>query len=391
MAGRRRQDRRARPPWWSGRADHQDQVLRLARHGARTMVQPAPAARPLAGQPASGVQLLAEVHSRAQPGRGAARIWLPRREGSARDLRTPDLCQGHQAVSDRPEFRRASAADSLPGRVGLGLCTGPGRALPVAGRVRVVRGVGNTVLGIDIMRIALVSREFPPGSRSGGIGTYTEKTARALSRLGQEVHVFTEGDPNTQGSPARPVRMHFLPEIQARPDEQRVMRRSLAVARALWTSGPFDVVQASEWDAEAVAYALRPRSVLVTRLATPAYVVNRLNGMSRRARVRTAVVGRLERLQARLSDQVISPSRALADIVTRDLRLNPPSVKVVPTGIEIPTAGAASPPRGLAGKLYLLYFGRLVRRMGLKALIDTLPAVLERDRDITAAFAGPDL
>ncbi len=241
------------------------------------------------------------------------------------------------------------------------------------------------------MRIALVSREFPPGSRSGGIGTYTEKTARALSRLGQEVHVFTEGDPNTQGSPESPVRMHFLPEIQARPDEQRVMRRSLAVARALWTSGPFDVVQASEWDAEAVAYALRPRSVLVTRLATPAYVVNRLNGMSRRARVRTAVVGRLERLQARLSDQVISPSRALADIVTRDWRLNPARVKVVPTGIEIPTAGAASPPRGLAGKRYVLYFGRLERRKGVKAWIDALPAVLERDRDITAVFAGQDL
>src|SRR5258708_28370572 len=113
--------------------------------------------------------------------------------------------------------------------------------------------------------------------------------------------------------------------------------------------------------------------------------------MGGRAGVRTAGVGRLERRQARLSDEVIPPSRALADIVTRDWRLNPARVKVVPPGIEIPTAGAASPPRGLAGKRYVLYFGRLERRKGVKAWIDALPAVLERDRDITAVFAGQDL
>ena len=241
------------------------------------------------------------------------------------------------------------------------------------------------------MRIALVSREFPPGSRSGGIGTYTEKTARALSRLGQEVHVFTEGDAGAQSSMESPVRLHFLPEVKARPDEHRVMRRSLAVARALWAAGPFDVVQACEWDAEAVAYALRPKSVLVTRLATPAYVVNRLNGMSMRARLRTAVVGRFERLQARLSNQVISPSRALADLVGRDWRLDPARVKVIPTGIEIPIAAPADPPRGMAGKRYVLYFGRLERRKGVKTWIDALPAVLDRDQDLTAVFAGQDL
>lgn len=242
------------------------------------------------------------------------------------------------------------------------------------------------------MRIALVSREFPPATRSGGIGTYTEKAARALTRLGQEVHVFTEGDPLAPITVDGAAHLHVIPEIHARPDERRVVRRAFAVARALRRAGPFDVVQACEYDAEAVAYGLHRNGVLVTRLATPAYVVNQLNGMSTRARIRTAIVGRLERLQTRLSDRVISPSAALAEIVTRDWRLDPARVAVVPTGIEIPSASNAGvPPANVAGLRYLLYFGRLERRKGVKTLIDALPQVFERNPDVWAVFAGQDL
>ena len=44
------------------------------------------------------------------------------------------------------------------------------------------------------MRIALISYEYPPETGFGGIGTYTHCHARALSRLGHEVHVFAGAD-----------------------------------------------------------------------------------------------------------------------------------------------------------------------------------------------------
>ena len=40
------------------------------------------------------------------------------------------------------------------------------------------------------MRIALLSFEYPPETGFGGIGTYTWHQARALAKLGHEVHVL---------------------------------------------------------------------------------------------------------------------------------------------------------------------------------------------------------
>lgn len=241
------------------------------------------------------------------------------------------------------------------------------------------------------MRIALVSREYPPGRMSGGIGTYTQKTARALALLGQEVHVFTEGNPEAPGSGAFEPTVHRLPEIYVRPDEHRAVRRAWAVARALRRTGPFDLVQACEFDAEAIFFALDSNSPLVTRLATPTYVVSRLNGGHARQRLRTATLGPLERLQTKLSARIISPSRVLADLVTRDWHLEPRRVSVVPTGIEIPTMPSAPPPHGMAGRKYALYFGRLEMRKGTRTWIDALPAVLAEHNDLWAVFAGRDL
>ena len=42
------------------------------------------------------------------------------------------------------------------------------------------------------MIICLVSREYPSDDHAGGIGTYTEKTARTLAGMGHTVTVITE-------------------------------------------------------------------------------------------------------------------------------------------------------------------------------------------------------
>ena len=40
------------------------------------------------------------------------------------------------------------------------------------------------------MKIALMSFEYPPETGFGGIGTYTWYQARAMVKLGHEVHVL---------------------------------------------------------------------------------------------------------------------------------------------------------------------------------------------------------
>jgi glycosyltransferase involved in cell wall biosynthesis len=132
---------------------------------------------------------------------------------------------------------------------------------------------------------------------------------------------------------------------------------------------------------------------LVTRLATPHFLVEQLNGMRWHRRARTAVSRALERLQIMRSAMVISPSSALADIVAQRWGLDRSAIRVVPTGIDCSTitesATGAMPPL-LAGRRYVLYFGRLEIRKGVDVWIDALPQVMRSVGDVTAVFIGDD-
>jgi 1,4-alpha-glucan branching enzyme len=106
------------------------------------------------------------------------------------------------------------------------------------------------------VRIAIVSRELPP--HGGGIGSWSSKAARGLARLGNEVHLFTESHAGeSDEETVAGVHIHRLqPARHVRPHS---MAWSWAAAQALAAGGTFDVVQACEWDAEALVYSLRTR------------------------------------------------------------------------------------------------------------------------------------
>jgi len=169
-----------------------------------------------------------------------------------------------------------------------------------------------------------------------------------------------------------------------------VLARSLAVARALRRLGPFDIVQACEWGGEAAVYSLHPRAPLVTRLATPHFIVERLNGTGRAQRRRQFAGRMLERLQTRRSSAVISPTGVLADEVAKRWRVDRSAITVIPTGVGPLRVGAAALPDDLAIRTYVLYFGRLEQRKGLEAWIDALPVVLAAHPDMLAVFVGED-
>ncbi len=243
----------------------------------------------------------------------------------------------------------------------------------------------------------MVSRELPP--HGGGIGSYTEKTARALAVRGHEVHVISE---TWEGAPSvetvEGVTVHRLARPRLRPS---VIGRAFVVARALRGLGRLDVVQACEWGGEASLFAIRPTAPLVTRLATPHYVVEAVNGLSRRQRLHTVASRALERVQARRSAGLVSPSAALAREVSRAWRIPSERIAVVPTGIIPPNVDNPIPPAldaalragSTASALpeYVLYFGRLETRKGVDVWIDALPQVLSAHPDVHAVFVGEDM
>jgi glycosyltransferase involved in cell wall biosynthesis len=154
-----------------------------------------------------------------------------------------------------------------------------------------------------------------------------------------------------------------------------------------------EVVQVCEFGAEGFWYSLGEHraTTLVTRLATPSVVVAELSPHTGEHRIRTEYMDWVERTQTRRSDAVISPSAALAAVVSERWRIPARNISVIRTGVDFAArhaSSAAELPAELHGRDYLLYFGRLEERKGVHVLAEALPEVLERHPDLHVVFAG---
>ena len=236
------------------------------------------------------------------------------------------------------------------------------------------------------VRLVLISREYPPAERMGGIGTHTATTARALARRGHDVCVISRGDETTyeeEGVLVHRLRDRWLPQPAA--ERLWARRRTAAVARRF---SP-EVVQAAEWEAEAWWLARFAAVPLVTRLATPTYLLDELNHGA--PRPETALVRRLEREQARRSAAVYAPTRAIADRVGADWGLA--DVELIPNPVDVDDVlrlGTGSDPGLSLPARFLAFFGRLERRKGIETLAQALRHALARHPDVHAVLIGRD-
>jgi glycogen(starch) synthase len=237
------------------------------------------------------------------------------------------------------------------------------------------------------VRIVLVSREYPPADFMGGIGTYTATIARALVRRGHDVSVVSRGDGAEyvdEGVHVIRLDHRWLPH----PIAERLLANRGIAARARRIRP--DVVQAAEWEAEAWWLARFGAIPVVTRLATPTYMLDRLNYGGERPE--TWFVRRLEREQTLHSAAVLAPTRAIAERVSVDWQLGDGSLDVIPNPVDVEEvtrlAAAAEPPD--VPERMLVFFGRMERRKGIEVLARALPRVLRRDSELHAVFIGRD-
>ncbi len=127
------------------------------------------------------------------------------------------------------------------------------------------------------MRIAYVTRQLPPVG-VGGIGTYVLVVARAMAAAGHDVTVISAGPGATRNTVwDGVVRIERFPEIgpdwvwhrAARVSDllARRVRGAMSALRALRSLGEdFDVVEAPEWNAEALLLRFARRGVVVVHL-----------------------------------------------------------------------------------------------------------------------------
>lgn len=245
------------------------------------------------------------------------------------------------------------------------------------------------------MRVLLVSREYPPETGGGGIGSYAELMARALVAQGHEVHVLScvEGQADEDVTRAG-VHLHrrgvsrFLPKIRRRlpGTAARIEGAHARYLGARRLGAEFDVVEAPDWMAEGLAFALRRTRPLVVHLHTPLTLVARHNPgsfqWSRDARFAAA----LERLAVQRAHVLTSPSHLLARDLASEHWFEEGDVRVIRYPVDIdmwgPLASAGSAgPRVLA-------VGRLEARKAPESLVRAASLLATDVPDLEVVFVG---
>ena len=240
-----------------------------------------------------------------------------------------------------------------------------------------------------------MSREYPPETGGGGIGSYVQTVARALVRRGHEVHVLScvDGQPVDDREDSG-VHVHrrgaprVLPKVRRRlPWTALRVEGALARYREARRLGvEFDVVEAPDWFAEGLVFSLLKPRPLVAHLHTPFGLVGRNDPGSSRPSRDGKLADRVECFAVRHADVVTSPSRLLARDLAREGWLGNHEPRIVRYPIDVePWTGLegaeASPPRVLA-------VGRLEGRKAPEVLVRAAAMLANDVAGLEVVFVG---
>jgi glycogen(starch) synthase len=245
------------------------------------------------------------------------------------------------------------------------------------------------------LRILFVSREYPPETGGGGIGSYVEAMAHVLAARGHEIHVLScvhgqADDDRMHGA----VHLHrrgssrFLPKVR-----KRLPSTALRIEGALSSylasrqlDVEFDVVEAPDWMAEGLVFALRRSSPLVVHLHTPLILVGRHNPRSFQWSRDGRLAASLERLPVRRSDLVTSPSNLLARDLAAEGWLDGREPRIVRYPIDAAMWGSLPAPSSAPPRV--LVVGRLEARKGPEVVVRAAALLSSAVPDLEVVFVG---
>lgn len=269
-------------------------------------------------------------------------------------------------------------------------------------------------IGRDLPRlhVCIVTREFPPYSGAGGIGTLYQHLVSELLLLGHHVTVIMPG------TPAHAVRRGRLQLRFARADPGATAAgersqfdlnlawglSALAEAAAVHAEQPVDVFDSALWNAEALALSLLPRRPpLVVRLVTPVATVAAHNAWPIHPD-ELAMLKEAERSLIAQADAVVALSHSITETLSQVHDLVPDR-----RWHRIPCGVAGWPafdfrvgytaldevdgqPFGVpAGARYVLFVGRLERRKGIDLLLEAARRFLAGHPEVWLVLAGRDI
>jgi glycosyltransferase involved in cell wall biosynthesis len=250
------------------------------------------------------------------------------------------------------------------------------------------------------VNFCLISQEYPPETNWGGIATYTQTLARQLVKMGQRVHVVTLAEGEEYTADDLGVTVHRVSRTPQVPYAQAELnspnhgvlnfsQRVYEKVKEIYQKEPIDVIEAPETCAQALlTFKRMDEPVKITRLHTPFFWVRHLNNMPETPE--HIVRDQLEKLQIDFSSAVTSPTGAMAEVVRNQWGTE--NIEVIPNFFNLKTyvPDVSVYEQHLKELDYVLFFGRLEYRKGVRLLAQALPEIFSKHKKIAMAFIGSD-
>ena len=245
-----------------------------------------------------------------------------------------------------------------------------------------------------MMRICLISYEYPPRTGIGGIGTYVYQLSKALERKKIETEVIC-ADPSDNMTIAE---SNYLTITKIRCATREQFRKlTPAAAAKRYAEKPFDVIECAEFGAEGLYIKEKlPDIPLVIKLHTPHFLIKELNDhyydnlwwrkWKKKAGFGYSIKNDPEYKALLQADHVTSPSLSLMNIIQERWKIPAEKITHIPNPY-FPSAELLNIPAGAASKT-VLYIGRLETRKGVYNLAKAIPEVVKKIPDVRFVFLG---
>ncbi|MCE7948233.1 MAG: glycosyltransferase family 1 protein [Chloroflexi bacterium CFX4] len=245
------------------------------------------------------------------------------------------------------------------------------------------------------LSLCFVTREYPPETGYGGIGTYYQAVAQTLAQRGHTVVILSEAlgaESYTviEGVHVYRVRPRYslshLPFLWRFQSVWRGYRLAVAMMlRQIVVQHAVQLIESPELHAEPYLYSLFARLPLIVRLHTGTRLGIRFNPQPRTPRIWLNM--HLENALLKYAKAISAPSHAVAE-QSRRCGVRVAHYQVIPNGID---CQKFVPPKHEPDSLSLLFCGRLEYWKGADILCKALPALYAAFPSLQVYLAGADV
>jgi glycosyltransferase involved in cell wall biosynthesis len=253
------------------------------------------------------------------------------------------------------------------------------------------------------MNVCLVSREYPPETAHGGIGSQTWNKARALAELGHTIHVVSASAGSDRRVRTRRdelgMTVHRIPAVDSETTIYEPATYWLAYSwsvlcqlQRLMQTTTFDVIDFPDYGAEGFAYQLDRTpwnwAPVVVQLHGPlAMLAERIGWPDEESEFYR--VGRfMEELSIRRADRLMACSANIADFVAETYGVHRDGIDVVHCGVDAqmfhPADGRIRGERAPT----VLFVGNIADNKGIHPVVDAILGLRARYPGIRLRVAG---